>query len=312
TEPASQPRAFRRGGALADGSAARDLELRAPASLRPHRAPELTGTRGTVSIETAPSMQEIGREPARAAAPLIRLEGITKLAACLLIALHIHDELSYDRFHANAGRIYRVLREFDVPTLNATIPATPAALAEALDGVPGIEKAVRVRDVTNGVRVRPCIAGSKVSRTASSSTPDRSSLQECSARSRRSSRSARKCCARPRRIPPTRCATNDARPLPRRRRAGRRALASRRHVRRRRRPRRRHERPRRYRFAAVRPGTRERLPARDPALAPMARSRRHGSDVPAAAQRHDGRPCGDALRRDLPRIRTHRSASPAK
>src|SRR5690606_7200518 len=66
------------------------------------------------------------------------------LAACLLIALYIQHELSYDRFHPNAERIYRVLREFDMPSLRSTIDATPMALASAVAGVSGIERAVRV------------------------------------------------------------------------------------------------------------------------------------------------------------------------
>jgi len=66
------------------------------------------------------------------------------LAACLLIALYIQHELSYDRFHPNAERIYRVLREFDMPSLRSTIDATPMALASAVAGVSGIERAVRI------------------------------------------------------------------------------------------------------------------------------------------------------------------------
>ena len=30
------------------------------------------------------------------------------LAACWLIMLYVSNELSYDRYHANAGRIYRI------------------------------------------------------------------------------------------------------------------------------------------------------------------------------------------------------------
>ncbi|MFM8911453.1 MAG: hypothetical protein ACKOE6_00875 [Flammeovirgaceae bacterium] len=39
----------------------------------------------------------------------INILGMTAgITACLLIALYIIDELSYDRFHANAVRIYQV------------------------------------------------------------------------------------------------------------------------------------------------------------------------------------------------------------
>lgn len=91
------------------------------------------------------------RRPAYSA---INVAGLSiGLSACLLIALHVHDERSYDRFHANAERTYRVLREFDTASLRAAIETTPSALAAALDGVPGVEKAVRVLAV-DGARVR--------------------------------------------------------------------------------------------------------------------------------------------------------------
>jgi putative ABC transport system permease protein len=66
------------------------------------------------------------------------------LAACALISLYVRDEWTHDAFHANAGRIYRVLRQFELPDLHATIPTTPNALAPALAGVPGVERAIRV------------------------------------------------------------------------------------------------------------------------------------------------------------------------
>ncbi|MBK7873668.1 MAG: ABC transporter permease [Saprospiraceae bacterium] len=44
---------------------------------------------------------------------LVNLFGLTiGLACCLLIALFILDELSYDRYHEKADRIYRVTRSF--------------------------------------------------------------------------------------------------------------------------------------------------------------------------------------------------------
>jgi putative ABC transport system permease protein len=67
------------------------------------------------------------------------------LAACLLIGLYVHDEVSYDDFHAHADRTYRVLREFDIPDLHVTIQTTPPALASALkESMPAVEAAVRV------------------------------------------------------------------------------------------------------------------------------------------------------------------------
>ncbi len=67
------------------------------------------------------------------------------LAACILIGLYVQDELSYDDFHENADRTYRVLREFDIPDLQTTIAGTPPALAPALEAsVPAVEATVRV------------------------------------------------------------------------------------------------------------------------------------------------------------------------
>lgn len=67
------------------------------------------------------------------------------LAACMLIGLYVQDELSYDDFHNNADRTYRVLREFDIPDLKTTIPTTPSALAPALEeNLTAVENAVRV------------------------------------------------------------------------------------------------------------------------------------------------------------------------
>lgn len=54
------------------------------------------------------------------------------MACCLLIALYVRDELSYDRFHKNSSRIYRVLRE---RTENGDLRIqanTPPAVAPAL------------------------------------------------------------------------------------------------------------------------------------------------------------------------------------
>ena len=66
------------------------------------------------------------------------------LAAVLLIGLWVQDELSYDDFHENSERTYRILREFDIPDLKATIDVTPPALAAVLEeGVLEVEHAVR-------------------------------------------------------------------------------------------------------------------------------------------------------------------------
>ncbi|HEX5047776.1 MAG TPA: ABC transporter permease [Gammaproteobacteria bacterium] len=73
------------------------------------------------------------------------------LASCALISLYVRDEWTHDAFHANADRIYRVLRQFDLPDLHATIETTPNALAPALAAAPGIARAVRVNSTQSPV-----------------------------------------------------------------------------------------------------------------------------------------------------------------
>jgi putative ABC transport system permease protein len=68
----------------------------------------------------------------------------TGMACCLLILFWVQDELSYDRFHANAGRIYRVVSDWAKHDWNG-MEGTPAPLAPAIQGeLPEIEKAARL------------------------------------------------------------------------------------------------------------------------------------------------------------------------
>lgn len=47
---------------------------------------------------------------------IINISGLSiGLACCMLIAIYIKDELSYDRYHENADKIYRLTREFKSP-----------------------------------------------------------------------------------------------------------------------------------------------------------------------------------------------------
>lgn len=65
------------------------------------------------------------------------------LACCLLIGLYVYHEWSYDRFHENGNRIYRIAQE---QRLNTTrrIAVTPASLAPDLkQNFPEIEATVR-------------------------------------------------------------------------------------------------------------------------------------------------------------------------
>lgn len=76
----------------------------------------------------------------------INLFGLAIGIACtLLIFLWIQDELSYDRFHENSDRIYRVIGESQSDGKINRIAITPAPLASALtNDFPEIVKAVTI------------------------------------------------------------------------------------------------------------------------------------------------------------------------
>src|SRR5687767_11423271 len=69
----------------------------------------------------------------------------TSITACLLIALYIIDEFSYDRFHTNADRIYQVGRDNkfggrDVRSTSVCPPLADAMLSE----MPEVESTFRM------------------------------------------------------------------------------------------------------------------------------------------------------------------------
>lgn len=70
----------------------------------------------------------------------------TGIASSLLIFLFVQDELSFDRFHKDAGNIYRVVKDF-VNDDGSSLPdaTTPPALAPAMQQeIPEVEKVTRV------------------------------------------------------------------------------------------------------------------------------------------------------------------------
>jgi putative ABC transport system permease protein len=84
---------------------------------------------------------------------IINIAGMAIGMACvLLIGLLIRDDLSYDRFHENAGRIYRVTKSFEGAP--ADWVGTPSPLGPALGD--------RIPDVDDYVRFDPFIFKSKV------------------------------------------------------------------------------------------------------------------------------------------------------
>ena len=72
------------------------------------------------------------------------------IAACILIFLYVQFELGFDRYNANAERIYRVGQE--IAYLDARTAATSAPLAEALvTEFSEIESAARMRNIDESI-----------------------------------------------------------------------------------------------------------------------------------------------------------------
>ncbi len=67
------------------------------------------------------------------------------MACCLLITLYVMDELSYDKFHENADRIYRIATRVTIMGKESTIASTNDHIAEVVDELPEVQTSVRVR-----------------------------------------------------------------------------------------------------------------------------------------------------------------------
>ena len=77
---------------------------------------------------------------------IINIAGLTiGLASFIVIALYIQDELSYDRYHKNADRIYRVIQQGDFNGIVETSTSCPFPLSdELMESFPDlIESSVR-------------------------------------------------------------------------------------------------------------------------------------------------------------------------
>ena len=77
---------------------------------------------------------------------LINVSGLAiGLAACFLIMQYVRFELSYDRFHANSERIYRVLIDFDLPTGSVLSAANHPGIGPAMKAdLPEVEAYARI------------------------------------------------------------------------------------------------------------------------------------------------------------------------
>src|SRR3954463_6788581 len=71
--------------------------------------------------------------------------GITCTA---LIGMWVNDELSFDKFHADYQRMYRITAT--LPEMKVHAAVTPAPLAEAFQNeIPEIEQAVRISSINS-------------------------------------------------------------------------------------------------------------------------------------------------------------------
>jgi putative ABC transport system permease protein len=79
----------------------------------------------------------------------ISIAGLAVGMACgLLICLYMLDEYSYDRFHANAGRIYRITLDARVKDKDFLTARSSGPLAKTLmSDIPGVEAAGRIREI---------------------------------------------------------------------------------------------------------------------------------------------------------------------
>ena len=77
---------------------------------------------------------------------LINILGLALGIGCsLVIWLFVMDELSYDRYHEKADRIYRVILDARLMGKEINGAVSPAPMAQALvDEIPDVEAAVRL------------------------------------------------------------------------------------------------------------------------------------------------------------------------
>lgn len=98
---------------------------------------------------------------------LINILGLAiGMAACLMIYLWVQNELSYDQFHQNAERIFRVERKFDFRDMHGQMPITSGPYGPALvRDYPEVEDYVRfykdeaaIKDQNNIYRIQDLLS----------------------------------------------------------------------------------------------------------------------------------------------------------
>ncbi len=82
---------------------------------------------------------------------MINIAGLAiGMACCILILIWVQDELSYDRFHEHAGRIFRIITENHAGDEVTVSAGSPAPLGRTLvETFPDIQESVRVQSGWN-------------------------------------------------------------------------------------------------------------------------------------------------------------------
>jgi putative ABC transport system permease protein len=90
------------------------------------------------------ALRQLGRQRSYTA---INIGGLAVgLASFLVIMLFVRDELSYDRFHAHADRIYKLHGTFQYNDLKLALDGMPLPMAPTLaEDLPGVELAARLK-----------------------------------------------------------------------------------------------------------------------------------------------------------------------
>src|ERR1700743_753541 len=76
----------------------------------------------------------------------INITGLSMgLAACMLIVLYLHDQLSYDSYHTNIKRLYQVGGVFITDGKEERFPCAPAITAQNMrQDFPEVEQTARM------------------------------------------------------------------------------------------------------------------------------------------------------------------------
>ena len=90
------------------------------------------------------AVRNLRRHPAYS---LINVAGLAiGMATCILILMYIQDELSYDRYHPHADRVYRIVDDIESGGQTVQTAGTPSGWGPALKrDFPEIELLVRMR-----------------------------------------------------------------------------------------------------------------------------------------------------------------------